>query len=319
MSAPPWIPPSYLEALAPMGGWLEALSRPGALRLPPTRDDSKTLASLFENLWIAAGMDASLGLARATPDQRLFRSELGQYFCQSPHLRRCLEKPLGYAGDYLMMEGVCSRPSGATTSLGAWLDAWFYEDFPPFVSVRHRRDMVAALLSEEHERGAARILNVACGGVPELAALDHRVRFAEIVLLDQDADALRFARTRLDGRHADARVTTINMPIRQLNVEAGGQFDVVYSMGLYDYLSDRQARRLTGTLWDMVASGGLLVIGNFQGHHWARYVMEAVMDWFLVYRNDDDMKALGRCVSGARMRVVQDPSGLLNLLQLRKT
>jgi len=316
------IPKECYEGLATLSDWLGLLERSSAVNRPPSLEESDTLAALFERLWVATGMDASLGLARSTPDQHLFREKLGRYFYQSMHLERCFEKPRGYAGDYLMMEGVCHKPQDAATPMGRWLDLWFHDYFPPFVSVRNRRNMVAGILSDEHSRGAKRVLNVACGSAPELALLGNRLRFAEVALLDQDAEALAFAKSRLDNDGSSSTIRTICTSIRQL-VEStddvgSAQFDVVYSMGLYDYLSLSQARKLTSTLWRLVAPGGLLMVGNFQGHHWARYVMEAVMEWFLIYRDDDDMKLLGSSLPGAHLNVIQDMTGLLHLLQIRK-
>jgi SAM-dependent methyltransferase len=269
-------------------------------------------------------MDASLGLARSTPDQRMFRARLGRYFQQSELLRRCLEKPRGYAGDYLMMEGVCGRAPAARNALGSWLDSWFLGHFPPFIAVRNRRDMIASALVEEYARGARRILNVACGATPELAACIRKAPFDEIVLLDQDAEALAFAKSRLQGEEGStrSRVECIASPVQPLMKSAQllepGQFDVVYSMGLYDYLSTSRGRALTANLWSVLRPGGLLIIGNFQGHHWARYVMEAVMDWFLVYRDEDDMLGLAARVDGAEAQLQTDSTGLLYLLRLRK-
>jgi extracellular factor (EF) 3-hydroxypalmitic acid methyl ester biosynthesis protein len=318
-----YIPDSYYEGVASMDDWLGSLERSAAIQRPPSAQDAKTLVSFFEKLWVAAGMDASLGLARTPPDQRLFRAKLGRHFEQSVLLKRCLEKPRGYAGDYLMMEGICGRPEDAKTPMGKWLDAWFHDHFPPFVAVRNRRNIVADILSDEYRRGGLRLLNVACGSAPELALLGERARFSDVLLLDQDSEALKLAESRLSGDPASTTVRTVCASIRQLTVSSeclgAAQFDVIYSMGLYDYLSNSQARKLTAALWKVVAPGGLLMIGNFQGHHWARHVMEAVMDWFLIYRDEEHMRSLGEQLPGGSVNVVQDSTGLLHLLQVRKS
>jgi extracellular factor (EF) 3-hydroxypalmitic acid methyl ester biosynthesis protein len=319
-----YIPEAYYQGVSAMADWLGAIERSGAMQRAPSFEDAKTLASLFENLWVAAGMDASLGLERSSPDQYLFRAKIGRFFAQSPLLKRCLEKPRGYAGDYLMMEGVCNKPPPAGTALGTWLDAWFHDHFPPFVAVRNRCNMVADILFREYQRGACRILSVACGSAPELTLADPSCRFSEIVLLDQDAEALDFAQSRLKKQDlGSTTVQTISTSIRQLSPSTDvlrvGNFDVIYSMGLYDYLSAAQARKLTSTLWSAVAPGGLLMIGNFQGHYWARHVMEAVMEWFLIYRDEDDMRRLGDELTDGTLSVGQDATGLLHLLQIRKT
>ena len=318
------LPQAYHDNLMVMQRWLAKLEQSTAVHAPPTSDDAQVLGGLFSKLWAAAGMDASLGLVRSTPDHRLFRAVLGDYFMQSPLVRRCFDKPRGYAGDHLMMEAVCNEPPPAMTALGQWLTLWFHDYFPPFVSVRNRRDAMAAILVAEHSRGARRVLNVACGAAPELARTYPSVQFDEVALLDQDPEALQYAKSSLAdaGAAPVSQIRTICSPIQALVRSAEpaglGEFDVIYSMGLYDYLDEKRGQALTGALWKATAPGGLFVVGNFQGHHWARYLVEAVMDWFLIYRDEDDMVTLAADADGARIDVTTDQNGILHLLQLRK-
>jgi extracellular factor (EF) 3-hydroxypalmitic acid methyl ester biosynthesis protein len=320
------LPQAFHEGLANLHDWLRCL----ASALPgeePSAEDALSLTGHFQGLWEATGMDASLGLSRSTPDHRLFRSRVGQFLWESTLVRRCYEKPRGYAGDYLMMDAACNVPPLASSALGRWMNRWFYNEFPPSVAARHRRDLAAALLVAEHERGARRILNVACGGVPELARICRTTSFDEVVLLDQDADALDFAKASLKSRchdiEAHSRITTLNLSVQALvrspAAIGSGRFDVIYSMGLYDYLPDDRARKLAVALWDALAAGGMLAIGNFQGHDWWRYVLEAAMDWFLVYRDEDQMAELVAGLPGLQdVQVVTDASGSLFMLLARK-
>jgi hypothetical protein len=92
--------------------------------------------------------------------------------------------------------------------------------------------------------------------------------------------------------------------------------DLVYSIGLYDYLSTPAATALTQRLWSALAPGGRLVIGNFAaGDQPDRYLLETAMDWYLHYRGEADLLALldGR-PDLAEARVRTDPTGSLHLL-----
>ncbi|MFY0578659.1 hypothetical protein ACN28S_34090 [Cystobacter fuscus] len=42
-------------------------------------------------------------------------------------LRRCWEKPRGYAGDFLMMEALYRRKPEGQTPLELWMDSWALE------------------------------------------------------------------------------------------------------------------------------------------------------------------------------------------------
>jgi extracellular factor (EF) 3-hydroxypalmitic acid methyl ester biosynthesis protein len=320
------LPRAFHDRLGDLQNWLAALAGE-RLGEKPKPGESTTLEQHFRGLWEATGMDATMGLCRSTPDHRLFRSAIGSYLWQSTLVQRCFEKPRGYAGDYLMMDAACNEPPKAASSLGRWMNRWFYETFPPSPAARGRRDMMARVLATEYQRGARRVFNVACGGVPELVRICGTTAFDDIVLLDQDAEALAFANASLKAKCPDievsTRITTLNLSVQAVvrcpEVIGPAKFDVVYSMGLYDYLPEERARKLTATLWDAVAPGGLLAIGNFQGHEWWRYVLEAAMDWFLVYRDEDELAALAEDLPDSPdVDIVCDATGSLFMLLARK-
>ena len=277
---------------------------------PPTYQ----LNDVFKSLW----------LSRDTNYEKV-RQKVGRFFWQSPQIRRCYEKPRGYAGDFLMMDFICNGHPVAETEVGKWIDDWFRDDFPGTQSVRNRRAYMGELLSFRHQKGARRILNVACGGAPEFALLPKHVSFEKVVLLDQDEGALAFAQQSIGEVHGDGAkafhlqpVCTRVKSLLQDGVLGAERFDLIYSMGLYDYLLRDAARALTLRLWNALAPGGVIAIGNYQGDHWGRYVVEALMDWFLIYRDKKDLLALSEGLPGAVCEVTTDATGLVHILQISK-
>ena len=71
-----------------------------------------------------------------------------------------------------------------------------------------------------------------------------------------------------------------------------GSFDCIYNTGLYDYLPDSTAQRLTENLFDCLRPQGRLVIANFLPEVRDVGYMEMFMDWHLVYRTRSQMLAL---------------------------
>jgi hypothetical protein len=66
----------------------------------------------------------------------------------------------------------------------------------------------------------------------------------------------------------------------------------VYAAGLYDYLSQSFATRLTKVMFDMLRSGGKLLVANFVPNHAEVGYMETFMQWHLIYRTEHKLAAL---------------------------
>jgi hypothetical protein len=66
--------------------------------------------------------------------------------------------------------------------------------------------------------------------------------------------------------------------------------DMIYSVGLLDYLADRRAQALVRRLYETLAPNGLLIIGNMNETPLSNlWPMEFIADWSLYYRTETDM------------------------------
>jgi extracellular factor (EF) 3-hydroxypalmitic acid methyl ester biosynthesis protein len=71
-----------------------------------------------------------------------------------------------------------------------------------------------------------------------------------------------------------------------------GEHDLVYSMGLFDYLTAPVARAVLHKTYELLAPGGVLLVGNFHQRSPTRLHMDYWGDWPLVYRTEDSFLAL---------------------------
>jgi extracellular factor (EF) 3-hydroxypalmitic acid methyl ester biosynthesis protein len=323
----PTSPSSFATSLSVLGTWLKELEQSDRVAHPPTPSDSARLNELLLEVWKAGGAPGRPGLARGSPDQNRFRDEVGAYFWKSAVLRRCWEKPRGYAGDFLMMEALYRREPEGNTPLELWMDSWALE-LPGFQAVRNRRDLLATMLREEHARGARRMMNVASGSAPELVAVAREVAFDSVTLLDQDQGALDAALGHFNRvgalpatRHQSLRLwcgSVLELLRNRSDLPQNSQ-DFIYSIGLFDYLTERFARRLTTKIWEGLAPGGLLVVGNFNSDNPMHLFTESALDWYLIYRNPAQMLQLVKGLPGLkRAEVLTEDTGCLHLLVARK-
>lgn len=218
---------------------------------------------------------------------------------QDPFSSRSFYKPDGYPGDarlldYIYGDGRHEQGLLNSTDIGKRI----------FVSnrmssackaVRNRKDLIAVEIEQTlRAKRNARILSIACGHLREgrLINWDAARNLDLFVAMDQDATSLAEVERSAFHKNLQARQGSVSSIVRGTLGES--EFDLIYSLGLYDYLEPKFAARLTARSFDLLRSGGKLIIGNFHEHTVDRGYMEMFMDWFLIYRNEQQMLDLAR-------------------------
>lgn len=212
---------------------------------------------------------------------------------QDPFTHRAFSKPRGYAGDAVMMDFIYGReeqwPAPDATRVGQQIFS-FTTSAPASEGVRARRAVIAERIDRiAEQRRHPHILAIASGHLREagLSAAVRRRKVGRFMALD--ADALSSAEVkRCYGAYG---VETVTASFRRLlgGSSAQGDFDFVYSTGLFDYLVQRTARRLVAEMFRMLRPGGMMMVANFLPGVRDIGYMETFMDWNLVYRSRRDM------------------------------
>ena len=97
------------------------------------------------------------------------------------------------------------------------------------------------------------------------------------------------------------------------------QQDLIYSVGLFDYLTNRRATSLVRRLYEMLAPGGLLIIGNMNETPLSGlWPLEFITDWTLYYRDDPQMLAWTESLAAARAWTETEQTGRVRLLFVLK-
>ncbi len=220
--------------------------------------------------------------------------------------RRTNMKPRGYAGDAEMMRLLYEARAEGRGAFGRLLHSHAVQK-PGAEAVRARRALVAA---ELHALDAAlgrpapfRFLSVACGPAFELRDTYRTrddARRLEATLLDQDPQALEAARAaveKVEAAHGPIRAVTLAESVRTMLRDRGlrdrlGRFHLVYSMGLFDYLTPPVAKAVLARLVDLLEPGGAVLVGNFHASQPSKVYMDYWMDWPLYYRTEESLLAL---------------------------
>jgi extracellular factor (EF) 3-hydroxypalmitic acid methyl ester biosynthesis protein len=280
-------------------------------------------------------------LTRAMEDDREVREATKEFteLVLTPELRkgaiwdRSYAKPLGYPGDFQIMNQVYDWER-----VGA--DA--YEMLMHRVGlevaecIRTRMEVVRTHIGDVvRERGhdrPARITSLGSGPAREVEAYlsshtssGHRAEFS---LIDQEEIALRYAHEntypfvlRSDGR---IKVQGLNLSFTDILRGTEGLAglppqDLVYSVGLLDYLTDHRAKALVKRLFELLSPGGLLVIGNMNECSLSNYwPMEYISDWSLQYRGDAQMMAWAEGLNSAKAWTETERTGRVRMLFVRK-
>jgi len=244
---------------------------------------------------------------------------------ENPFARRAFVKPRGYAGDAplidLLYYGRTAAEARDASPLGlALLDRDVAA--PAAAAVRERRDFMAELIDHVAEaRPMPAILAAACGHLREglLSEAVQQHRIGRLVALDQDTDSLAVA-TKAFGIKGIEPVGRSIKAVLDGSFRAGS-FDMVYAAGLYDYLNQRLATALTAAFFTLLRPGGRLVVGNFAAGIYDAGYMEAVADWFLIYRDAAEMLDLAATIDPAEIalrRVYTRQSPDIFYLELRR-
>jgi len=231
--------------------------------------------------------------------QEGFRDETEPWFGQSWFANRARTKPSGFSGDYLML---LKLYEGSTPSrgIGAYIDLVLSE-LQLSNAVRARMDLARAFLIQEIESrtGDLRILDMACGPCREFQDWpDFAGRKIEVVAMDNDPAALHYVESQIAPSLPTS--TTIE-PVRYnalrtrnaaATIKAFGKFDIIYSVGLCDYLTDEHLIRILSGLDDTLNENGKLVIAFKDSDRYDKTPYQWHLDWFFYQRTVDDVLQL---------------------------
>jgi len=249
-------------------------------------------------------------------------------------MHRIYRKPLGYAGDYEMVNMILRDPNEGSSLFAKVLNTWFLAQIPAQAH-RNRVRLLTQKLQQEIARQrscgrTARVFNLGCGPareVQEFMAQSDGAGDAEFTLLDFNDETLAYTRRTLEETrrrwNRNTRVQLLKRSVAQV-MKAGAravtpEYEVVYCAGLFDYLPDRVCQQLMNMFYGMLQPGGLLLTTNGDLSNPIRNIMGYIFEWRLIERNAAQLAAL--IPDAARpddCKINSDPTGCNVFLEVRK-
>lgn len=261
------------------------------------------------------------------------RTHIMPLFLEAPFIRRAFEKPLGYAGDYEMMNMLYRDHAEGESLFAKVLNIYATQEGAAQANINRINYLCSEIRSlvETNEREKVRLASIGCGPTREIRKLlEEDPKFGprlDVALIDQEERSIAFCERTLGpiGVRAGAHIAFIRESVRRLLTTRAlsqtlGQRELIYSAGLFDYLSQAAFSRLLSTLYEALSPGGLLVVGNVASHNPSRWGMEYYLDWFLIHRAPEELLEMTSLLTPtpSNVEIRSEPSGINLFLRITR-
>lgn len=266
--------------------------------------------------------------------KQTFRELIGCCVYKSLIVKRAYDKPRGYPGDYKLFEMIYNnRPLSIPNTIGFYWDKDFLNN-EYTIAVRNRKDKMKIILKDfiENKRSSSlKILNIACGSCREIKELLsdpllYKNKKLVFTCIDHDEEALEFSRSSLNNLPSNIELIFLKENILNLfrdnrYYDILGKQDIIYSLGLSEYLLDGVLKRLMYFLFQLLNDKGLLVITHKDKNiHLPSIPPDWFCDWTFVKRAEADLINMTKDLGSGKFsfKIEREDTGSILFLILTK-
>jgi extracellular factor (EF) 3-hydroxypalmitic acid methyl ester biosynthesis protein len=230
---------------------------------------------------------------------------------RAPFVYRTFAKPLGYAGDYEMVNQILGDPRQGPNAYFQIINTVFLK-CAVAEAHRNRINILVKYLSDIADQAPdgsppLRILNIACGPAVEVqrfVAEYSNPSKLSFTLLDFSQTTLDYTKSCIDKnlkiRNIKSNVNYIHDSVHELLKRSTKnkffpeeeKYDVIYCAGLFDYLSDKVCTRLLEYFHQRTVKDGKILFTNVHSSNPQRNGMEHLLEWHLIYRDEASFESL---------------------------
>lgn len=243
------------------------------------------------------------------------------------------DKPLGYAGDYFIINyfyNFHNQYIGSSTY--EKLINFYTCNIPIALSVVERKNFLKRIILEViNKKENSKILSVGCGATKELIELLEEEKITRKVYfdcLDFEKRALEFVKKEVE-KIEEAKKKEIQLRLIHRNIlnlmkddelkDLYKDYDLIYSTGVFDYLSSRIAKRIIEKLYKLLKKEGRLLITNVrkeEENHRSYY--ETLGEWNLYYRDKREIVNWVENINGKKEIKILNKNNSFLLLSIIK-
>ncbi|TVQ11896.1 MAG: class I SAM-dependent methyltransferase [Bacteroidetes bacterium] len=229
-------------------------------------------------------------------------------------------KPLGYSGDYLIIEKMYRFHKNTHPNYVKWDE--FFHWLPAASAVINRKKLAVSLLkklNQNTKKEYPRVLILGSGPATEVneyleSVTDNKLHFE---LVDFDQRAIEYA-TEKNQKYME-HITFHNKNV--LRFSPDGCFDLIWSAGLFDYFQDKLFVRLLRRFSYYLSDNGEMIIGNFNISNPSKKIMEVLGDWYLYHRSQELLTnfAMEAGINKENIEIFSEPLGINLFLKIKKS
>jgi SAM-dependent methyltransferase len=226
-------------------------------------------------------------------------------------------KPLGYAGDFQIIEKIYNYHTSSNPHLAKW-DHFFHTQKAPR-AVRNRLSFFLDQLwkTKTETASTSHILNLASGPGRDMYEALKVIGASDIEIdcVDQDAQAINYAKGLCRDFLTHIQFTHKNI----FRFTPTKTYHLIWSAGLFDYFNDNVFKRTIERFFRILKPNGKLVIGNFTIDNPSRGYME-LFKWDLFHRSKTHLYRLAQECGFAeeQISIEQEPEGVNLFLVITK-
>jgi hypothetical protein len=258
--------------------------------------------------------------------KQVFREITGCWVYKGPIVKMAYDKPRGYPGDFELFEMIYNNESLVKNkSFGFYPDRYFLNS-EYAMAVRTRKNRMKNILQDLVENSSLstiRMLNIACGPSREIREL-----FSEPLVLselagkkiiftglDNDKDALKFSKSALNNLPASVETSFLHENVLDIfkndkYYDLIGKQDIIYILGLTEYLPERIFMRLLRFLFELLNNKGMLVVTyKDKDITFPSLAPEWFCDWAFIKRGKDDLINVAKELGGNKYSLKLEKEG----------